>query len=395
MIDLAINGIVLRTKTEKLGEIGDIEALGKTLTEWTGAAIGAPYKTVEYSPVLDMCDKLRAAVDRAKPVTVVLFCDAPLVGGKTVAAAVKHLTDEKLGAYKLPHGFVFKTDFLFDNDRLFLQAHDADKEFDTVTDAESLARVTDALKLRILRYHADNGVVIRDFNNTFIDCDVAIESRAVIEPYNFLKGKTVVKSGAHIMPGNYIENGIIGANAKVDSSRLYSCVVGDGTTVGPFAYLRPDTVIGANCRIGDFVELKSCIIGDGSKVSHLTYIGDAELGKDCNVGCGVVFANYDGKNKFRSVVGDKVFIGSNANIVAPVEIADRAFIAAGSTITKAVPSQALAIARARQTIIPDWQGNAYAPPTFVSKRPSTYNLVQYSDGIIDGKASKIKNDDKK
>ncbi|MCH5154063.1 MAG: hypothetical protein J1F71_02510 [Clostridiales bacterium] len=191
------------------------------------------------------------------------------------------------------------------------------------------------------------------------------------------------------MPGNYIENCIIGSGARIDSSRLYESYVGEETRVGPFAYIRPNSVIGKGCRIGDFVELKSCVIGDGSKVSHLSYIGDAELGAECNVGCGVVFANYDGKNKYKSIVGNRVFIGSNANIIAPVYIADRAFIAAGSTVTDNVPAEALAVARARQVNIPHWKGNLYAPPTGGGASP--HRLIQDEDGIIDGAASDADN----
>ncbi len=395
MIDLAVNGIVLRVKNKALGDVGDIPVLGKTLEQWAGAAISAPYKVIESSQVINMCEKLRSAVDRAKPVTVVLFCDAPLVSSETVSAAVKALGEDH-NALKLPRGYILKTDYIFETDSLYLQANDGDGEFEAVTDSQSLSRVTSVLRERILRYHSANDVLITDFANTYIDCDVVIERGVAIEPYNFIKGKTVIKSGAHIMPGNYIDNCIIGRGARVDSSRLYNSSVGVDTTVGPFAYIRPNTVIGSHCRIGDFVELKNCVIGDGSKVSHLTYIGDAELGRDCNVGCGVVFANYDGKNKFKSVVGDRVFIGSNANIVAPVEIADRAFIAAGSTITRSVPGQALAIARARQSVIDNWQGNNYAPPKEATESVRrSYNLVQRDDGIIDGTVSDEKNTDGK
>ncbi len=389
MIDFGINGIVLRVKHKTLGELGDISVYGKNMSDWVGAATGTVYKTVEAAKVVNAVDKLRAAVDRAKPVTVILYCDTPLVSARTVSEAAQRLKANKLEALRLPRGFVFNTDYLFRTDELFMQSDAVEEgEFMTVTDAESLGKVTDIVRRRILRYHAAGGVFITDFANTYIDCDAVIARGARIEPYNFIKGKTVIKEGAQILPGNYIENCIIGENARVDSSRLYSSLVGAGTKVGPFAYLRPDTVIGRDCRIGDFVELKNCIIGDGCKVSHLTYIGDAQLGRECNVGCGVVFANYDGKNKYRSVIGDRVFIGSNANIVAPVSVADRAFIAAGSTITKNVPSQALAVARARQTLIDNWQGNAYAPPLNATAPQNKYNVVQYDDGIIDGSSEK-------
>lgn len=386
MIDVAINGVVLRQKTKTLGSVGDIPVLGKTLTEWVGSALHAQYKAVEASPVVNMIEKLQGAVDRKKAVTVVLYCDTPLVSQRSIAEAVKKLGDEKLNALALPRGYVFRTDYLFELDSFYIQNKPAEGEFEPVIDSESLSRITEIIRRRILRFHSGNGVIFTDVRNTYVDCDVIIEREVVIEPYNFIKGKSIIRSGAHILPGNYIEDCVVLGGACIDSSRLYNSSVGENTTVGPFAYIRPNTAIGAHCRIGDFVELKNCVIGDGTKVSHLTYIGDAELGKDCNVGCGVVFANYNGKDKFKSKVGNRVFIGSNANIVAPVEIADRAFIAAGSTITHSVPAQALAVARARQKLIPDWQGNVYAPPmpSGGDAASDTFSLVQYDDGIIEG-----------
>ncbi|MCH5351757.1 MAG: hypothetical protein J1F39_07310 [Clostridiales bacterium] len=394
MIDLAINGVILRVNNKALGAVGDIPVLGKTIAEWVGAVIRAPYKIVEWSSVINMIEPLRAAVDKSKPVTVVLFSDTPLIGQETLSAAVKALMEGKGGALALPRGYVFKTSYLFETETLFLKAQTGDGQFTAVTDSESLTKVTEELRRRIIRYHSSGGVIFTDVKNTYVDCDVIIESKTVIEPYNFIKGKTIIKAGAHIMPGNYIEDCIIGRNAVVDSSRLYGSSIGAESHVGPFSYIRPNSVVGSRCRIGDFVELKNCVIGDGTKVCHLSYIGDAELGRDCNVGCGVIFANYDGKNKYKSLVGNRVFIGSNSNIVAPVTIEDRAFIAAGSTITKSVPSQALAVARARQTHIPDWKGNVYAPPPESARSAErsassedTRTAVSFADGIIDGEGS--------
>jgi bifunctional UDP-N-acetylglucosamine pyrophosphorylase/glucosamine-1-phosphate N-acetyltransferase len=130
--------------------------------------------------------------------------------------------------------------------------------------------------------------------------------------------------------------------------------VGDNTTVGPYAYLRPGSIVGSGCRVGDFVEVKNAQIRDGAKVSHLSYIGDGEIGEKSNIGCGVVFVNYDGKTKQRTVVGKGVFVGCNANLVAPVTIGDGAYVAAGSTVTDDVEPDALCIARSRQTVIPGW-----------------------------------------
>lgn len=392
MVNIGINGIILRVKNNNLGDTWDLPVLGRTLEEWVAGTLNVPCQMIEASTVINLAEKLKPLIDRTKPITVVLYCDTPLVVAKTIETAVKHLTEQNLDAVKLPRGGVFKTDYLYAAETFFPQEPTGSGEFEAVTDCESLSRITDTLRRRILNFHAGNGVLITDYKNVYIDSDVVIERGAAIEPYNFIKGKTVIKADAHIMPGNYIENCIVGGGARVDSSRLYASIVGEGTRVGPFAYIRPNTVIGKDCRIGDFVELKNCVIGDGCKVSHLTYIGDAELGAECNVGCGVVFANYDGKNKYKSIVGNRVFIGSNSNIIAPVHIADHAFIAAGSTITNEVPAEALAIARSRQTNIPHWAGNMYAPPVG-NDNPSPYRLIQDDEGIIDGAASETENTD--
>ena len=390
MVNIGINGVILRVKNNNLGDLCNLPILGKTMEEWVAGTLNVPCQAIESSTVINIAEKIKTLIDRTKPITVVLYCDTPLITAKTVENAIKQLTTQNANVVKLPRGSVFKTDYLYDTETLFPQAPTGSGEFEAVTDCESLSRITDSLRCRILNFHAGNGVLITDYHNVYIDSDVVIERGAVVEAYNFIKGKTVIKADAHIMPNNYIENCIIGRDARVDSSRLYSSIVGEGTRVGPFAYIRPNSVIGAQCRIGDFVELKSCVIGDGCKVSHLTYIGDAELGAECNVGCGVVFANYDGKDKYKSIVGNRVFIGSNSNIISPVHIADHAFIAAGSTVTDEVPAESLAIARARQRNIPHWTGNKYAPPVG-NVNPSPYRLVQDAEGIIDGAASETEN----
>lgn len=180
MLDLGINGVVLRVKCKSLGDIGDISVMGKTLTDWVGSALSTPFKSVESSQVVNMCEKLRAAVDRSKPITVVLYCDTPLVSAKTVAAAVEQVRAGKMNALALARGFVFRTEYLFEIDTLFLQAPVCtEREFDTVTDGESLSRITDTIRRRILGYHASNGVIIPDFQNTYIDCDAIISIIAV------------------------------------------------------------------------------------------------------------------------------------------------------------------------------------------------------------------------
>ena len=147
---------------------------------------------------------------------------------------------------------------------------------------------------------------------------------------------------------------IIGNGVKFQASTGMDSKVGDRTTVGPYAYIRPNSNIGEDVKVGDFVEIKNSNVGNGTKISHLTYVGDTDCGERINFGCGTVTVNYDGKNKFRTVIEDDVFIGCNANLVAPVTLKKGSYVAAGSTITKDVPEDVLAVARARQQIIEGW-----------------------------------------
>lgn len=147
-----------------------------------------------------------------------------------------------------------------------------------------------------------------------------------------------------------MEDAFVGAGSEIEKSVLRGARVGKNCTVGPFAHLRKGANVGDNCRVGDFVEIKNSVVGAGTKVSHLAYVGDADVGENCNIGCGVVFCNYDGKNKHRTRVGNNCFIGSNVNLIAPVEIADGAFVAAGTTVTEGAGKGDFVIGRVRQQI---------------------------------------------
>ncbi|RDY23603.1 bifunctional UDP-N-acetylglucosamine diphosphorylase/glucosamine-1-phosphate N-acetyltransferase GlmU [Romboutsia maritimum] len=217
-----------------------------------------------------------------------------------------------------------------------------------------LSRAEDIMRRRINESHMVNGVTIIDTNSTYIESDVKIGNDTIIYPGVMLSGNTKIGSGCIIGMNSSITNSEIGNDTEVKNSTIIDSVVGDNTTVGPYAYLRPKSNIGNNVKIGDFVEVKNAIIGDNSKASHLSYIGDASVGKNVNIGCGVVFVNYDGKKKFRSEVKDGAFIGSNSNLVAPVTIEEKGYIATGSTITNDVPEGALAIARQRQVVKEGW-----------------------------------------
>ena len=199
-----------------------------------------------------------------------------------------------------------------------------------------------------------SGVTIIDPSTTYIDDETVIESDTVIYPNTNIKGNSHIGHFCEIGPNSVITDTKIGDNVTFLSSVANEASVGDECTVGPFAYLRPKANVGKHVKIGDFVEVKNSNIDEGTKVSHLTYIGDSDVGKNINFGCGTITVNYDGKNKFRTVIEDNAFIGCNTNLVAPVKVKKNAFVAAGSTITDDVDENALAIARSRQTIKKNW-----------------------------------------
>lgn len=209
-------------------------------------------------------------------------------------------------------------------------------------------------RLAINLKHMEKGVEFVDPENAYIDEEVIIGKGTLIGPCVTIEGRTVIGENCLIGQNTRIKDSTIGAGTQIQSSVILESVVGEETTVGPFAYLRPDSNIGNHCRVGDFVEVKNSSLGDGSKASHLTYIGDSDVGRDVNIGCGVVFVNYDGASKHRSTVGDGSFIGCNVNLVSPVTVEDGAYIAAGSTVTKNVPKGSLCVARAKERIIEGW-----------------------------------------
>lgn len=228
-------------------------------------------------------------------------------------------------------------------------------EISGVNDRLQLAEADRIMRRRINTFHALNGVTIIDMDSTYIEDDVVIGQDSVIYPGTTLEKGSVIGKGVVIGQNCRIVNSTVGDGSDVYFSTMVDSSVGEGCHVGPYAYLRPNSNVGNNCKVGDFVELKNATLGDGTKASHLTYIGDATVGKNVNFGCGTVIVNYDGKNKYRTVIGDNAFIGCNSNLVSPVTVNDGAYIAAGSTITDEVPKGALAIARSRQVVKLEWK----------------------------------------
>ncbi len=209
-------------------------------------------------------------------------------------------------------------------------------------------------RLEINLAHANRGVIFVDIRRAYIEKGVTIGEGTKIYPDVHLEGNTIIGKNAIIGANSQIKNSNIGDETEVKNSVIEDSKIGCRTSVGPFAYLRPKSNIGDDCKIGDFVEVKNSNFGNGSKASHLTYIGDSDVGEKVNLGCGVVFVNYDGTNKFRSTVEDGAFVGCNVNIVSPVNIGKNSYIAAGSTVTGDVTEDALFVARANGKVIEGW-----------------------------------------
>lgn len=217
-----------------------------------------------------------------------------------------------------------------------------------LSEAEKIMRTRTNEKLML------EGAIIIDPENTYIESDVKIGIDTVIYPGVTLEGNTVIGENCEIGSNTRIKNSQIGNGVNIQISNIVESIIGDNSKVGPYANLRPQSELGKNVKIGDFVEIKNSKIGDNSKASHLTYIGNGEVGRDVNIGCGVVFVNYDGLNKNKTIVADDAFIGCNVNLIAPVTVNKNAYVAAGSTVTEDVEPGDLAIARSRQTNIEGW-----------------------------------------
>ncbi|MBQ7986502.1 MAG: UDP-N-acetylglucosamine diphosphorylase/glucosamine-1-phosphate N-acetyltransferase [Clostridia bacterium] len=207
----------------------------------------------------------------------------------------------------------------------------------------------------IIKKHQENGVIFINPDSCYVEESVTIGKNTVIEQNVMLQGATVIGEDCVIGMGCKLVNTKVGKNSELLSVVSIDAELGEEVLAGPFAYIRPGSKIGNGVKVGDFVEVKNSTIDDGTKIAHLTYVGDSDMGKRVNFGCGTVTVNYDGKNKHRCKIGDDVFLGCNTNLVAPVTVGDGAYTAAGSTITDEVPAKSLAIARARQINKQGWK----------------------------------------
>ena len=225
------------------------------------------------------------------------------------------------------------------------------KDFDEslgVNDRVALATAESVMRRRINQQHMVNGVSFVNPDATYIDVDVEIAPEVQVEANVTLKGQTKIGAETILTNGTYIVDSVIGERTVITNSMIEESSVADGVTVGPYAHIRPGSSLAKDVHVGNFVEVKGSSIGENTKAGHLTYIGNSEVGANVNFGAGTITVNYDGQKKYKTIIGDNVFVGSNSTIIAPVELGDNSLVGAGSTITKDVPADAIALGRGRQ-----------------------------------------------
>lgn len=255
--------------------------------------------------------------------------------------------DNKQGEYYLPdllslirrEGHIIETYLCEDFDETF-----------GVNDRVALAYAENVMRNRINTKHMLQGVTLVDPKSTYIAPNAIIGKDTTIYPNVTIKSNTVIGEDCQIKPNSYIENAVIGNGVKILQSTIIDSKVGSNTMIGPYSHLRNNTELGADVRIGNFVELKNTKYGDASKTAHLSYLGDATVGSNTNIGCGTITVNYDGKNKYPTVIGNDTFIGCNSNLIAPLTIGNGVVVAAGTTVTENAEDDSLVIARVKQEI---------------------------------------------
>lgn len=218
-----------------------------------------------------------------------------------------------------------------------------------------LTQAGKVLRDRKNRELMEEGVILIDPETTYVEESVKVGRDTVLYPGVVLQGKTVIGENCEIIGNSRIIDSVLGNNIRVESSVIEESILEDGVTMGPFAHIRPKSLIKEKVHIGNFVEVKKSTLEKGVKAGHLTYLGDAQVGENTNIGAGTITCNYDGVNKFKTVIGKDAFIGSDSMLVAPVNIGEKALIGAGSVITKDVPSNSLAVSRSKQIIKTDWR----------------------------------------
>ncbi|WP_301962562.1 bifunctional UDP-N-acetylglucosamine diphosphorylase/glucosamine-1-phosphate N-acetyltransferase GlmU [uncultured Megasphaera sp.] len=217
-----------------------------------------------------------------------------------------------------------------------------------------MAEAEQVLRCRKLEQLMTDGVTVIDPNNTYVDTTVSVGRDTVLYPGTILEGSTVIGENCQVGPYVRMTNVVMGSGDHLQFTYAHDCEIKNGCEIGPFVHFRPNTVIGNDVKVGNYMEVKNSTVGDGTKLPHLSYIGDSDVGCGVNIGCGTITVNYDGKEKHRTTICDHAFVGCNSNLVSPVTVGEYAYVGAGSTITKNVPPKSLSVARAKQRNIEGW-----------------------------------------
>lgn len=362
MVNDDVKVIVLRVSRGENKPSADTNLFGRTLEQWVCSAMrGMEAESVDYTEGDELLPVVLPRLSELRPITAVLYSDTPLITYAAVSDAIARLRRDNMNVLRMPRGWILRTEYARTAEKIYADRiiTPGDDDFVTVFNYNQLSYAAEILRSRIAYFFMEHGVEIVDPGTTFIGVDVVIEPGVKIMPFCTLRGKTIIRTGATIGEHCVIESSVVESGASVTASTLTGALVYRNAKIGPYAHLRTGAVVGVDARIGDYVEIKNSRIGAGSKVCHLAYVGDAEIGEGCNIGAGVVFANYNGSLKRKIRLGNKVFVGSNSTLVAPLDVGDGAFIAAGSVITEDVPAGALTIGRGRQTIKENWQNNTF------------------------------------
>lgn len=298
-----------------------------------------------------MKERLGAEETEAEGDRVVLFPVYPFLNRDQLF----HYLDEREGSYRFPGGYVIRDGCPL-SEMPRRSAVSLGQGLFSLADYPSLLS---RARHESAAYHLKKGALVEEGAEVSFVAD--LKSGAIVRKGARIVGRCEIGENAEIGAGTELIDSTIGAETTVKNSYISGSSVGRSCSVGPNAYLRPGTEVGDGCRIGDFVELKNAKIGHGTKISHLAYVGDAVLGEQVNVGCGVVFVNYDGRKKSQTVVGDKCFIGSNCNLIAPLVIGDNAFLAAGTTLTQDLAPKDFCIGRCRESIKQGRAEKYYSP----------------------------------
>ncbi len=268
-METAVNGIILRVKSERMGDTSSIEILGKSMFDWVALSLGDnSVSSVAYSEGDEIPALVRPLLNRENTETVVLFSDTPLITKQTVFDAVEELRASGKNVLKLTRGYVFNTEYLLGADKIYTQEthyFEVD-DFVTAFSFKQVALISDILKNRILDYHAERGVQFEDMASAFIGCDVAIGKGVVIGPNNIVKGNTYIKDNVKLLGDNVIDTCIIEENASIDSSRLFKSYIGGGSVIGPFSVIGQDGIIGPSARVGSFVHIEKSVIEENAVI---------------------------------------------------------------------------------------------------------------------------------